>query len=442
MKESTKDIISRSGVDISNPGIEVMEALKMSKDMKKIILNVQNVDKNEVRTLVNLFYQIQDIRIATSEQIRSIERRVSSTGTSNEGNLIILNWVLSSVAATEKGIKDSLELICRSDPVGQWLLQIQGIGPALAAGCLAYFDVTGRNYASSFISYGGLNDNNRPWLGKERSKKIIEEVLAENHPGEKKIIITNEDVEKIAAKTQWKFGYLRDNAYIEKGKWSKSRLQDAIEDDEIITQALEQNHPGEKRISITDDDVELISDLSGIDFEFLKDKAFEEKSGWDRGSLEKACAKIPYNADLKTLLWKVGKSFEYLKANKKSLYGRLLSERLAKEITKNENGDYKPLIERHLSEKNYKKGTQTYKAYMEGKLPMSEINARCRRWVEKIFVSHLFEEMFRVANNKIPPRYYALEHCEGHHDSIDPEVPYTVVTGEDVPTPDNNPYYS
>ncbi|MBR6289269.1 MAG: hypothetical protein IKR19_08040 [Acholeplasmatales bacterium] len=369
MQESTKNIIYRSGIDMDNPEIEVFEVEKMTKDMKKIILNVPNVSKDEVRTLVTLFYQIQDIRIHISEQIRSIERQVSATGKNSEGNLLILNWVLQSMAATEKGIKDSLELICKSDEVGRWLLSINGIGPALGAGCLAYFDVEGKQYASSFISYAGLNDNNRPWLGKEKSKKIIDSVIAKYAADQKKPKITDEMVEEISALTQWKFGYLREQACNDKGTWNKEKLC-------------------------------------------------------------AACAKIPYNADLKTHMWKVGKSFEYLKSNKKSLYGKLLAERIALEIKRNEEGYYKPLIEQHMAEKNYSKGTETYKAYMEGKLPMSEINARCRRWTEKIFISHLFEEMYRVSNDKIPPRYYSLEHCDGHHDEIGPEVEYTKVTEE------------
>ena len=369
MQDSTKEIIYRSGIDMDNPEIEVYEIEKMTRDMKKIILNVPNVSKDEVRTLVTLFYQVQDNRIHIAEQIRSIERKVSATGQNSEGNLLILNWTLQSMAAIEKGIKDSLEWICKSDPVGSWLLSINGIGPALAAGCLAYFEVADRNYASSFISYAGLNDNNRPWLGREKSKKIIDSVIAKHAPGEKNPKITDEMVEEISALTQWKFGYLRDNACNDKGKWSKDKLC-------------------------------------------------------------AACAKIPYNANLKTHMWKVGKSFEYLKSNKKSLYGRLLAERIALEMKRNEEGYYKPLIEKHLSEKNYDPSTETYKSYMEGKLPMTEINARCRRWTEKIFISHLFEEMYRVQNDKIPPRYYALEHCDGHHDEIMPEVNYTKVTGE------------
>jgi Holliday junction resolvasome RuvABC DNA-binding subunit len=374
MKQSTKEIILDSGIDMLDPEIEVVEVEKITKEMKKSILSIEHVSKENIKQLVALFYQIQDIRIHTSEQIRAIKKQIESNKiakTDGDGNLIALNWVLQSTAATEKGINNILKEMCKSDEVGRWLLSIYGIGPALAAGCLSYFDVTGINYASNFISYAGLNSNNRPWLGREKSKKIVDEVIAKYDDGNKKTVtITDDMVIEIAAKTQWKFEYFVENARSDKGKWSKE-------------------------------------------------------------ALIKAAAKIPYNANLKTHMWKVGKSFEYLKTNKNSLYGKLLAERIVLETKRNEEGYYKDYIKQKMSEKNYSTGTETYKCYMEGKLPAVEINARCRRWVQKIFVSHLFEEMYRVANDKVPPRYYALEHCENQHNrDIAPEVPYTLVSSE------------
>jgi hypothetical protein len=269
------------------------------------------------------------------------------------------------VSAIEKGINDALGNVCKNNEVGRWLLQITGIGNVLAAGCLAYFDIKNVQYASNFISYAGLNDNNRPWLGKEKSKKIIDECIAEFSKDGK--TIDDEVATYVAARTQWKFSYLLENAYNEKtGKWSKA-------------------------------------------------------------DMENACAKIPYNKTLKTHMWKIGKQFEYQKTRPSSTYGRLLSERLVKEIQKNESGGNKELAAKKLSEKNYSKTTETYKCYVEGKLPGPEINARARRWVQKIFISHLFEEMYRVEHHKLPPRYYVFEHGEGHHDFIEPEVPFFAV---------------
>jgi ribosome recycling factor len=372
MQETTKQLIKNAGYDINTSNgfeIDVPEIEKLTRDMKKIILSTETPSKAEIRTLVNLFYQIQDIRIAVTEQIRAINRKVSSTGSNNDSNVIILSWTLKSISAIEKGIQDALGAICKNDEVGRWLLQITGIGNVLAAGCLAYFDINNVKYASNFISYAGLNDNNRPWLGKEKSKKIISDCIEEFGDGSGKI--TDDIVLHISARTQWKYEYLLEKAYD------------------------------------------------------------ESKNKWSREKLEAACAKIPYNKDLKIHMWKIGKQFEYQKTRKSSVYGKVLAERIVYEIQRNESGGNAELTRKKLSEKNYSKGTETYKAYIQGKLPMAEINARSRRWVQKIFISHLFEEMYRVKFNDLPPKYYVFEHVEGHHDLIEPEVPFFRVPADD-----------
>lgn len=352
------DIIDGFNVD---EDVELMKALSLSKEIKTSILEVGNVGRQEIKTLVDLFYQMQDIRKALREQIRSIEHDADE---GSSINVMILEWNLKNIGIIENGIKKCLELVCQSDPVGRWLLSIVGMGPILSAGLLAYLDVTGKNYASNFISYAGLNDNNRPWLGAEKSKNLVNEVV-----GTAKTI-TDDMVVEIAAKSKWSYDYLRDNAYNqEKGKWSKT-------------------------------------------------------------DLIKACSKIPYNKKLKTLLYKCGSSWQWCCNKPNSLYGQLFNQRRVYETIKNENGDYAAEAAKQLACKNFSKTTEAYKQYSQGKLPKAHITMRAMRWTEKIFLSHLFEEMYRVKYDKVPARYYALEHVQGHHDEILPEVPYTKVTGE------------
>ena len=156
------------------------------------------------------------------------------------------------------------------------------------------------------------------------------------------------------------------------------------------------------------------------------DKAYnKEKGKWSKEDLISACSMIPYNAKAKVLMWKVGKSFWWLKNDSESLYGRLYSERKVKELQKNSDKDYADQAAEKLEKYNIGKSTNAYKAYKNGELPMAHIDARCIRWVEKIFLSHLFEEMYRVRYDKVPPRYYSLAHLEEcHNKEIDPEVPY------------------
>ena len=321
------------------------------------------VNKQQIKTMVKLYYETQNLRIIANGTVNSAKKNGDEEKIVNAFLLDVEDYHI-----IEKNISNQLEAICKSQEVGRWLLKICGIGPVLAAGLLAYFDVTKTSYASGFISYAGLNDNNRPWLGKDKSKEILEDLMKEHESDE----ITDEIMYEYSAITQWGYNTFRDSAYNSKKKtWSKT---------EII----------------------------------------------------KTASKIPYNKELKSLLWKVGQSFIYQKNRPQSVYGKLLKERLDYEIKNNENGVYADYAAKMLDTYNFGKETEAYKAYAQGKLPPAHINARAIRWVEKILVSHLFEEMYRVEYNAIPPRYYALEHLQGHHDEIQPEIPYTSISNESI----------
>ena len=55
---------------------------------------------------------------------------------------------------------------------------------------------------------------------------------------------------------------------------------------------------------------------------------------WKKGQ------KRPWNADLKTLCWKLGQSFLKVQSNSNAFYSRLYLERKEYETEKNEKGDY------------------------------------------------------------------------------------------------------
>jgi hypothetical protein len=344
--------------------VDLVQSVKMDKDLKHQLVSMEGMNRREIKTIVDLFYQVQKDRIALENQIRAIKQEYDED--SQEGkNIVVLEHLLKNMKIQEADAASIIKVIVNNDPVGRWLVQIKGIAEILAAGLLAYFDVEGKNYASHFISYAGLNDNNRPWIGTEKSKIIVNEVIGKSKT------ITDEHVQEIAQKTQWSYSHIRNHAYDEeKGKWSKAKIV-------------------------------------------------------------AACAMVPYNRNLKKLMYKVGASFQWQCNKKDSVYGTLFTQRRDFENKKNEEGAYAEQAAHILATKNIGKDTAAYKAYSEGKLPKAHITARAMRWTEKIFLSHLFEEMYRVKNDKIPPRYYTLEHMDGHHDEIAPEVPYDKVTGEE-----------
>lgn len=357
-KEKARELNESLDVELLEGDVELFIPEGLSKELKKEIRNVKNASRQEIRCLVDNYYQIQQKRIALRGQIRAIRQEADDLSTVAFAD--ILEWQLKAQMIQEKGLKDALGKICETSEVGRWLMQIKGIGPTLAAGLMAYFDVTGINYATHFMSYAGLNDNNRPWLGVEASRKIVEEVLGNSKT------ITDEHLEELSARTKWKYGYLN------------------------------------KACSKFDSEGNLKSR--------------------SKSDLIKAISKIPYNKDLKVLMFKIGESFIKV-ANRGSLYGKLYKERKVLETQLNEQFHYKDQAEEILRTKNIGKDTNAYKAYSQGMLPKAQIERRAQRWATKIFVCHLFEEMYRVQNGTKPEPFYVFTKL-GHKDYIEPEVEF------------------
>ena len=350
--------------DLLEGEVELLIPEGFGKDLKKQVKSIKNASRQEIKCLVDNYYQIQKKRIALQGQIRALKQDTDDVNT--DAFCEILDWQLKAQMVQEKGLKDALDCICKTSEVGRWLLEVKGIGPTLAAGLMAYLDVTGLEYATHFISYAGLNDQNRPGLSSEASKKVVEDVLQ----GSKEI--TNDHLVELAVRTKWSYTYLDENC------------------------------------SKYDDEGNLKS-----------------RSKTD---LAKAISKIPYNKNLKTLMFKIEESFIKVQ-NRGSLYGRLIQERKALETKLNEEGHYKEQAEKILASKNFGKDTDAYKAYSQGKLPKAHIQRRAARWAAKIFLVHVFEEMYRVENGRIPEPFYVFTYL-GHKDVIGPEVEFTKVEGE------------
>lgn len=134
---------------------------------------------------------------------------------------------------------------------------------------------------------------------------------------------------------------------------------------------------------------------------------------WEKGQ------KRPWNAQLKTLCWKIGESFVKVSGREESLYGRLYRERKDREIERNVAGKFADQANAALTTKSFKKGTVTRGKLEEGKLSDAHIHARAKRYAVKIFLSHFHEAAYFSHYGEMPPRPFALAHME-HVDYIAP----------------------
>jgi hypothetical protein len=106
---------------------------------------------------------------------------------------------------------------------------------------------------------------------------------------------------------------------------------------------------------------------------------------WEKGQ------KRPWNANLKTLCWKIGESFVKVSGNDADFYGKWYLKRKDIEAHNNERGFFTDQAAARLERFNIAKSTEAYKHYSAGKLPPAHIHARAKRWAVKLFLSHYYE---------------------------------------------------
>lgn len=132
--------------------------------------------------------------------------------------------------------------------------------------------------------------------------------------------------------------------------------------------------------------------------------------------------KRPWNAQLKTLCWKIGESFVKQSGNMDSLYSRVYKERKQLETELNEAGAFKDQAAISLQTRNFSRDTVARKYYEEGKLPPARIHLRAQRYTVKLFLAHLHCVWYYVEYNRLPPKPYVLEHLGHAHFIFPPNV--------------------
>ena len=139
------------------PVIELEGIRKLSNDLKKA---AKSLSEQEVRYLVDTYYQIQEYRKATANQCRIMDESTEPHD--------VLSWFLGNAETLEGQIKKALEYYTDSHPVGMWLKGITGIGPIIAAGLLAHIDIHKAPTAGHIWSFAGLNPNQKWEKGQKR----------------------------------------------------------------------------------------------------------------------------------------------------------------------------------------------------------------------------------------------------------------------------------
>ena len=131
-----------------------LEALnKLKRDIKNA---GTTLSKEEARYLVDLYYQMQEYRKTSDNQVRQLQKE------DNKEPHETLAFFANNFRTLERNIKSVLQVYAESKPIGQWMLSICGIGPVISAGLMANIDITKVQTAGQIQAFAGL-DPTREW---------------------------------------------------------------------------------------------------------------------------------------------------------------------------------------------------------------------------------------------------------------------------------------
>lgn len=129
----------------------------------ELIIDIDTAEKlsiDEVRYVVETYYDIQQVRNQNGNRAKRLER---------EGLPAELMGVLTAgMEDVEKHIRKVMKKWALARPLGEWAMQIVGIGPVISAGLMAWLAQSTGRHPSSFWRYAGLMPGQR----RQRNKKL------------------------------------------------------------------------------------------------------------------------------------------------------------------------------------------------------------------------------------------------------------------------------
>jgi hypothetical protein len=125
-----------------------------------------------MRYFVDQYYQSQEYRKASANQISAIER-------SGEPCQELTNDIHKQLERIENQIKSQLEVASNNSPVGRWANSIVGIGPVISAGLLAYIDIREAPTVGHIWRFAGL-DPTQSWLGAAVGKTAAHDAIRDS----------------------------------------------------------------------------------------------------------------------------------------------------------------------------------------------------------------------------------------------------------------------
>jgi hypothetical protein len=313
----------------------------------------------EARYLVDAYYQTQENRKRTDNQLRTL----SANG---EPGLLI-SWMAEKNLTLEYQIRKGLDAYTSAHPMGDWMRGIVGVGPVISAGFLAHIDMDHCPTAGHIWQFAGIAGPPQQATERRAAYKVIF----------KGPVDANDPPKLYTKDGTWATPYYPDgeNTYIYQVQVGKDDAPDLETNSHIASYEVFYRNSGQKP--------------------------------WEKGM------KRPFNATLKVLCWKTGQSFMKLSNREDCYYGQTYRTRKAYEIANNDALKLAPIAAECLP--HFKKTTDAYKWYEKGMLPPAHIDARARRYAVKLFLSHLHGEWHERHFGRPAPLPYPIAFLQHAH---------------------------
>lgn len=128
-----------------------------TSDVRKM---AEQLEKGDVRFLVDLYYQIQEFRKASANQKRAASEV--------DEPVMAISWIYDQMEQTENAIKRLMDAYTDLSRTGRWCKSQYGIGPVLTAGLLAHIDIEKAPTVGHIWRYAGLDPTMKWEKGQKR----------------------------------------------------------------------------------------------------------------------------------------------------------------------------------------------------------------------------------------------------------------------------------
>jgi hypothetical protein len=356
------------------------------KDLREL---ATTLTAHQGRYLVDLYYQIQEYRIASQGQQRALFD-------TEEPNAAI-SYMAKEMHRLELTIAAMLDKYSLNEPTGMgtWARGIVGIGPVIAAGLVAHVNVSYCATAGGLWRFAGL-DPTLEWTGRDAAAELMRAAF---------------DVERTDANAMCWLGralHRHVSALYEAAGAQPVERDDAMKALRAQGISSEQIQEANERFPLyVDNLINNVCEENEVDAWKVYGMLYEGAK-IDKTALRKHISRRPWNARLKTLCWKIGESFVKTSSNANGFYGKIYLQRKEYELERNVRGELAEQAADKLKRYKIGKGTDAYAAYSKGILPPAHIHARAKRYAVKLFLSHYWMEAYQRHFGKEPPLPYPI----------------------------------